>query len=366
MQRLLGQLRQHGWRTLFLLVVVGVTAVGLIALLAFAATRVTKGHRVPVTAKASPGAPVGTKRSDPTVAASASTTASTPAVVSSHHDSTAAKSARPSAVGIRIIPFVDGSRHRTLTTIVRYPAAGAAGAAPLRDATPEGGPYPLVVFGHGFAVTPDPYAPLLDAWVRAGYVVAAPIFPKSNANAPGGPDEHDLPNQPADMNFVISAMQGLSEATVGPFAGLLSPNLVAVAGQSDGGDTALAAAFEPAAHYQPINAAVILSGAEDPFVAPFQPQAGTPLLATQGTSDTINPPESTSRFFRLASPPKYLLLLDGAGHQEPYTVSGAELSAVTRVSTAFLNEYLKFEGATLRQYASQGNAGAGTEFLATP
>ena len=56
------------------------------------------------------------------------------------------------------------------------------GAAPARAP----GPFPLVIFGHGFAVTPGPYASLLEAWARAGYVVAAPIFPLGNANAPGG------------------------------------------------------------------------------------------------------------------------------------------------------------------------------------
>jgi hypothetical protein len=61
-----------------------------------------------------------------------------------------------------------------------------------------------VIFGHGFAVTPGIYTPLLQYWARAGYVVAAPIFPLGNANAPGGPNESDLVNQPRDMSFVIT------------------------------------------------------------------------------------------------------------------------------------------------------------------
>ena len=69
---------------------------------------------------------------------------------------------------------------------------------------PAPGPFPLIVFGHGFAVTPAPYAALLRAWARAGYVVAAPVFPLGNANAPGGPNERDLVNQPRDMSFVIT------------------------------------------------------------------------------------------------------------------------------------------------------------------
>ena len=101
-----------------------------------------------------------------------------------------------------------GAQARTLVTIVRYPAQGPPSGADRVNAPPAraGGPFPLVIFGHGFAVTPGIYAPLLRAWARAGYVVAAPVFPLANANAPGGPNENDLVNQPRDMSFLISGM----------------------------------------------------------------------------------------------------------------------------------------------------------------
>jgi predicted dienelactone hydrolase len=100
------------------------------------------------------------------------------------------------------------TRPRALTTIIRYPAQGPAGQIDITDAAPEraAGPFPLIVFGHGFAVTPATYFRLLRAWAQAGYVVAAPLFPLENANAPGGPDESDLVNQPRDMSVVISGM----------------------------------------------------------------------------------------------------------------------------------------------------------------
>jgi fermentation-respiration switch protein FrsA (DUF1100 family) len=255
----------------------------------------------------------------------------------------------------RTIPTANGPVRRSFDTIVRYPIVTGAGQ-PI-------GPFPLIVFGHGFAVSPKPYAQLLDAWTRAGYVVAAPVFPLENADAPGGPNEKDLPNQPGDMSLVIGSLIAASAAGDGPLAGMIDPQKIVVSGQSDGGDTALAAAYDPSVRDRRIDAAMILSGAEDPFAAAFaMPSDGPPLLATQGTADTINPPSETYRFYRQAAPPKFLLQLLGAGHQPPYTESGPELAAVERTTIAFLDAVFKGKQAGLRRLLAAGNAGPGTSF----
>jgi predicted dienelactone hydrolase len=114
----------------------------------------------------------------------------------------------PFAVGKIVVRFIDTRRvvqfpgrrpqPRPLTTVIRYPAIGnpsrvdGLASAPAKSS----GPFPLVVFGHGFDNTPVPYARMLQAWARAGYVVAAPVFPLGNADAPGGADESDIVNQP--------------------------------------------------------------------------------------------------------------------------------------------------------------------------
>jgi dienelactone hydrolase len=230
---------------------------------------------------------------------------------------------------------------RHFAVIVRLPA-GAPGRRPL------------IVFGHGYAVTPAPYAPLLDAWTRAGYVVAAPVFPLENAGAPGGPNERDLPNQPGDMSLVITALTHPDTAALARVAARVDPHAIAVAGQSDGGDTALAAADDPAVRDPRIDAAVILSGAFDPFVPTFaMPASGPPLLATQGTADTINPPALTAAFFAAAPRPKYLLELLGAGHLPPYTEPGPALSAVRRTTIAFLDAYLRHRAAGLHRLIAE-------------
>jgi dienelactone hydrolase len=256
------------------------------------------------------------------------------------------------AVGEIVVTYTDPTRRvsypgqspvaRSLTTVIRYPALGDPSRVDVAGAAPARGPFPLIVFSHGFDITPGPYARLLQAWARAGYVVAAPTFPRTNARAPGGPDEDDLVNQPADVSFVISRMLAGSGRSQGILSGLIAPGAVGVSGQSDGGSTALATAYNRRFVDRRIHAAVILSGAEIPGLRGYTfPAPSPPLLAVQGTGDTVNLPVSTDHFFRRAPQPKFLLSLFGAPHLGPYTNEQPQLGIVERETVAFLDRYLK-------------------------
>lgn len=247
------------------------------------------------------------------------------------------------AFRLRVLRLVDHSRRahfrngtsrtRVLVTYVRVPTRGHA-------------PYPLVVFGHGFALAPHPYARLLDTWAGGGYVVAAPVFPVENANAPGGPDESDLVNQPGDMSFVISQLT----SPTSPLHGLVDPKRIALAGQSDGAETALAATYDRRYLDRRVDAAVILSGAALPGFS--TPARSPPLLAVQGTSDPINSPSTTAAYYRLMHRPKFLLWLLGATHLPPYTTRDRWAAVVDRATLAFLDHYLR--GAPLPPLLARG------------
>jgi dienelactone hydrolase len=224
----------------------------------------------------------------------------------------------------RLAHFADGtSGPRVLVTEVRYPAGGS-------------GPHPLVLFAHGFALEPETYTRLLDAWVRAGYVVAAPVFPIENANAHGGPSQSDLVNEPRDLTFVLSHLI----APASPVRALIDPERVAFAGQSDGGIAAFAASYERGYRDPRVHAAMIFSGAPlGSFSAP--PAGAPPLLAVQGTADPFNAPATTASYFRLMRRPKFLLWLLGASHKPPYNNDTRILDVVERTTIAFLDRYLR-------------------------
>lgn len=257
-----------------------------------------------------------------------------------------------SSIQIRTYRFVDHSRTiilpdgrrapRPLVTVVRFPA--------------RPGRYPLVVFGHGFALSPADYAPLLNAWATAGYVVAAPVFPLGNRNAPGGPRESDIVNQPRDVSFVVTRV-------LAAFKRMIDPAEIAVAGHSDGAVTALAVAYSARYRDRRIDAAIVMSGAALTGMGPF-PRRGPPLLATQGTADPINAPANTSAFFAEAPRPKFLLWLEGASHRLPYTTEEPQLGLVERVTIAFLDHYLK--GRPLRALVEAARPPALVRLVADP
>ena len=141
------------------------------------------------------------------------------------------------------------------------------------------------------------------------------------------------------MSFVISRVLAASRSGQGALAGLIDPEKIAVAGQSDGAVTAFATAYESPFLDLRVHAALVLSGAilgSRRYVV----QTGVPLLAVQGLADTVNPPVSAHHLFRAVSRPKFLLLLRGAGHLPPYTVPGRTFDTVERVTVAFLDHYL--------------------------
>jgi len=242
------------------------------------------------------------------------------------------------------VPFHEG---RDLPTLVVYPAALNGGPLP--------GPWPLVVFAHGYATTPDTYLPLLDAWASAGYVVAAPFLPGERGDIGAAPVHSDVANEPDDLSDVISAM--LSPAAPAPLVGLADPTRVAVAGHSDGAMAVAALTLNSAHHDARIKAALILSGdTYNVAGGTYGTTPNIPVLIVQGTADPVNNPSSAYRLWAVARAPKALLWMLGAGHLPPLVTAGLQQDTVRAATTDFLDGELGPGDGGLARLARDGNA----------
>ncbi len=254
----------------------------------------------------------------------------------------------PYAVGTLSLTVTEaatrGGPARTFPTFVRYPVqagGGAAGAAP-DSALRAAGPFPLVVFSGGFAVSPEEYSSLLDRWVSAGFVVADPVYPFTTPSPTQALDEGDIVRHPGDLSAVITTLLDAdANPTTGPgsaLGGTIDRSRIAAIGHSDGGDVTLAAVADSCCHDPRIGAAVILSGAEYAAFGGtyFTAAPAVPLLVVQGTADDINPPGCSVRLYDRAPAPKYYLSLDGQSHQGPYLEAGVAQDTVQQVVVDFL------------------------------
>jgi len=258
-----------------------------------------------------------------------------------------------------------GTMPRTLLTEIRYPTRhgsprGATfGAPPARS----GAPWPVIVFAHGYDTTPGTYAALLDAWVRAGFVVVAPLFPVENAHeiaALGGPQaayakgaEGDVFDEPTDVAYVVdqvaAADEGAASAGAPVLDHLVDLRELALAGQSDGGDAVAALVYDApyASDYARMavhpRAVAVLSGSEfevaaSNYAAPPHPPA---LLVVQSAADACNLPEDSVTLYDDIDSPKWFLELFHAHHLPAYTGGDpGATSLVTRVTIAFFEDAL--------------------------
>jgi len=286
------------------------------------------------------------------------------------HPTTTTTTTRPSeslGIGLRTVTWTDtnpsaglvvnpggSAGPRTLVTEIWYPSIAGSKVAPTTGATPDyrGGPFPVILFAHGFDTLPNTYASLLVSWVRAGFVVVAPVFPDENANKissltnPSYAEivESDVVNEPYDLAYVLgkveSGASGSNSSGAPWLKGLAAPGKVALAGHSDGAQVVAALVYSQtyastyaAMAVQPF-AVVILSGSElSGTYAP--PASAPPMLFVQSAVDACNLPQDAGVLFHDAGG-GFFLKLTGAHHFSPYVGQGPAAPVVAKVTIAFL------------------------------
>jgi len=240
---------------------------------------------------------------------------------------------------------------------ILYPTVGAKPPTVIPWAPPayHFGPYPVIVFAHGFDVDPNTYRALLASWVEAGYVVVAPFFPDTSIAAieaqQGVDTESDEFNQPGDVAFAVSQIVGAGHGHPPPYAaylvGLVDSSDIILAGQSDGADTVAALLYDHeysktlASMGARPKAVALLSGAEwtrdeDVYSAPIG--GGAPALVVQSLTDGCNVPADSSRLYNMLTASKWFLALSDATHLGPYVGGGGGAATVVeRVTVAFFD-----------------------------
>lgn len=274
------------------------------------------------------------------------------------------------AVGMTTRTFVDSTRptegvsqSRTLFTAIYYPAQGPPADQPVNSAPPDtkDGPYPLILFSHGLGARGVAYENVLEAWASAGYVVAAPDYPLSNTNAPGGAQfgraVADTKNQPADATFVINQVVKLDKQKQG-LGGIIDSKRLGASGHSLGGITTYGLTYSSCCNDKRIKAAIPMSGiigVVDGQENYFQ-GAATPLLAVHGNADGTVPYPADMNGFAKAKPPKYFLTFIGAGHVTPFLGGDNPSAMALKQSTIdFFNRYLKDDKAALDKLRTDAN-----------
>lgn len=216
--------------------------------------------------------------------------------------------------------------------------------------------FPLLVFGPGFMQCGGPYRDLLKAWASAGYVVAVVNFPKSDCATGSAATESDMVNQPHDMSVVITRLLALNKARSGFYSGLINPAQIGATGQSDGGDTVAAIGANACCVDRRIAAIAVLSGSKwPPFPGSYFASRPVPMLFTQGSADTINPPGCSVILYQDdPARARYYLDLYGADHTTPYWGINKYERVTARVTTAFFDRYLLGDRAAVRRMRHAG------------
>ena len=238
--------------------------------------------------------------------AGCTTTAATPAETSSTAPSNPPPPTplRNLAVTVTGLPLVDATRQvrsgdqvlatqRTLPTFVWTPAGA--------------GPFPLVVFVHGYDKGPLDYQRFCSTLASSGYVVVAPSFPQEDP-ARGFPlDRTRLADEAADVTFVITALEKLPSEPV-------DDSRVAIVGHSDGADVALLVGYGTGS-VDPRVGAVVADASDPMTVVPVA--SHVPLLLVHGTADSVVPYSSSQTVFHQVDAPVFFVSLLGADHLPP-------------------------------------------------
>ncbi|GAB5453258.1 MAG: hypothetical protein Hals2KO_35860 [Halioglobus sp.] len=249
-------------------------------------------------------------------------------------------------------PFaVSVSEWRVIDDTRGTPPTGEFPALPTRTLDtlvfmPEGGGrFPLLIFSHGLGATPLVYEALIERVAAAGFVVVAPAFPLTSANAPAGPDPVDTQQQPGDVSFLIDAVSTAVTESAAPFNRRVDVENVGTFGHSNGGITTLGILAHSCCRDERIDAAISLSATAAPYNnGAYDFSATAPLMLIHGTADALIPHEESIRVFNDVAAAKGILLMQDVEHSTFVAPSGHGFESAANSIIDFFRTHLKGDG----------------------
>jgi dienelactone hydrolase len=176
------------------------------------------------------------------------------------------------------------------------------------------GPFPLVLFAHGFAGFPAQSTFLTTHLAQWGFVVAAPDFLERDlASTLGAKPTHPLTDGEV-VRATVKLLRQTSATASSLLAGTVKRGRFAITGHSAGGATAIAVGGgRDVATYIPLSA----GGFALPGEQVIKPPA-TPSLYALGGDDHVAGTARVERYWkRKVRTPKRLVVIAGAGHTSP-------------------------------------------------
>jgi dienelactone hydrolase len=199
--------------------------------------------------------------------------------------------------------FPAGSSGRNIGTEIYYPATSTGANAPIVP-----GEYPVIVFGHGFAMAWDAYQNIWENLVPRGYIVA---FPRTEGSLIPAPSHSDFGR---DLALVETLIQQMGTTSGNILFGNVSANGAIMGHSMGGGSSFLAGANNTSPTLRTI---VGLAPAEtNPSAITAAASVTVDIVVLSGSADGVTPPAShhIPIYNAAASSCKFFFSLIGGGH----------------------------------------------------
>ena len=250
-----------------------------------------------------------------------------------------------------------GGSGRQIQTEIYYPASAAGDNVSLAN-----GNFPVIVFGHGFAMSWDAYTNIWEHYIPLGYIIA---FPRTEGGLLIPPSHNDFAQ---DLNVVEQRMLAENASAQSLFYQKINGN-TAIMGHSMGGGAAILAA----ANNTSIKTIVGLAPAEtNPSAISAALNVTVPSLIFSGENDGVTPPDEhhIPIYNSLNSSCKSFVTILGGGHcyfaNSNFNCDFGEATSSTGISISRIQQQnLTYSVLDLWfDYKLNNNATAGSNFSA--